>query len=218
MSVTAMVRATPPLITVIVAVFGPTTAEDRATWAAMDPLPVPDDGLRVSQLALLLAVQLPFELTVTVWLAGFVPPCMPVTVNDVGLTVRVGEGAVTVKVTGIATGAALVALTVIRAWYVSAVREPVVAVAVTEPLPVPEVEERLNQAAFSLAVQVRSPPPVLEMLTVCELELLPPSSAVKERLTWLVRITGGTDAATTVRLTGMVTAVAPAALRVMIVL
>lgn len=213
-----MVRVTPPLVTVIVAVFGPTTTEDRATWAAMDPLPVPDDGLRLSQPALLPAVQLPFELTVTVWLAGFVPPCMPETVNAVGLTVRVGEGAVTVTVTGMATGAALGALTVIRALYVPAVREPVVAVAVSDPLPVPEVEEMLNQAAFSLAVHVKSPPPVLEMLTVCELELLPPSSAVKERLAGLVRITGGTDAAATVRLTGMVTAVAPAALIVMLVL
>jgi hypothetical protein len=73
-SVTATVLATPPLVTVIVALFVPTTAEDRATLAAIDPLPLPDDGLRVSQPALLLAVQLPFELTVTVWLAGFVPP------------------------------------------------------------------------------------------------------------------------------------------------
>jgi hypothetical protein len=40
---------------------------------------------------------------------------MPVSVNDVGLTVRVGEGAVTVKVTGMETGVAPVALTVIRA-------------------------------------------------------------------------------------------------------
>ena len=73
-SVTARVLAMPPLVTVIVALFVPTTAEDRATLAAIDPLPLPDDGLSVSQPALLLAVQLPFELTVTVWLAGFVPP------------------------------------------------------------------------------------------------------------------------------------------------
>ena len=73
-SVTATVLATPPLVTVIVAVFGPTTAEDRAMLAAIDPLPLPDAGLRVSQPALLLAVQLPLELTVTVWFAGFVPP------------------------------------------------------------------------------------------------------------------------------------------------
>ncbi len=114
-SVAEIVLATPPLVTVIVALFVPTTAEDRATLAVMDPLPLPDDGLIVSQVALLLAVQLPFELTATVWLAGFAPPCMPVIVNDVGLTVRDGEGAVTVKVTGMETGVALAALRVIRA-------------------------------------------------------------------------------------------------------
>ena len=43
------------------------------------------------------------------------PPWLPVSVNDVGLTVRVGEGAVTVKVTGIVTGVVPVAVTVIRA-------------------------------------------------------------------------------------------------------
>ena len=114
-NVAEIVLATPPLVTVIVALFVPTTADDRATLAAMDPLPLPDDGLRVSQVLLLLAVQLPFELTVTVWLAGLAPPWLPVSVNDVGLTVRVGEGAVTVKVTGIVTGVVPVAVTVIRA-------------------------------------------------------------------------------------------------------
>lgn len=71
---TGIVLVTPPLVTVIVALFVPTMTDDRATLAAMDPLPFPDDGLRVSQLALLLAVQLPFELTATVWLAGLPPP------------------------------------------------------------------------------------------------------------------------------------------------
>jgi hypothetical protein len=73
-SVTETVLATPPLVTVIVALFVPTAADDRATLVTMDPLPLPDDGLRVSQVALLLAVQLLFDVTVTVWVAGFVPP------------------------------------------------------------------------------------------------------------------------------------------------
>ena len=73
-SATEIVFATPPLVTVIVALFVPTAADDRAAWAAMDPLPLPDDGLRVSHGVLLLAVQLPFELTATVWLTGFAPP------------------------------------------------------------------------------------------------------------------------------------------------
>ncbi|BFU93092.1 MAG: hypothetical protein NTAFB01_42790 [Nitrospira sp.] len=73
-SATEIVLVTPPLVTVIVASFVPTTADERATLAATDPLPLPDAGLRVSQVALLLAVHLPLELTVTAWLAGFVPP------------------------------------------------------------------------------------------------------------------------------------------------
>ncbi|BFU93090.1 MAG: hypothetical protein NTAFB01_42770 [Nitrospira sp.] len=73
-SATEIVLVTPPLVTVIVALFVPTTADERATLAAMDPLPLPDAGLRVSQVALLLAVQLPFELTTTVWPAGLAPP------------------------------------------------------------------------------------------------------------------------------------------------
>ena len=56
-NVAEIVLATPPLVTVIVALFVPTTADDRATLAAMDPLPLPDDGLRVSQVLLLLAIQ-----------------------------------------------------------------------------------------------------------------------------------------------------------------
>jgi hypothetical protein len=136
-SVTEVVLATPPLVTVIVAWFVPTTAEDTAMWAAMDPLPLPDDGLRVSQGALLLAVQLPFVVTVTDWGTGLVPPWMPVSANNGGLTVRVGEGAVMVRVTGIKTGVVLAALTVIRALYVPAVSEFVEAMAVIEPLPVP---------------------------------------------------------------------------------
>ena len=73
-NVTEIVLTTPPFVTVIVALFGPTVVADKSTLAAMDPLPFPDDGLSVSQGALLLAVQLPFELTITVWLAGLPPP------------------------------------------------------------------------------------------------------------------------------------------------
>lgn len=73
-NVTELVLVTPPFVTVIVALLGPTVVADKATLAAMDPSPLPDDGLSVSQDALLLAVQLPLELTVTVWLAGLIPP------------------------------------------------------------------------------------------------------------------------------------------------
>ena len=152
-NVTAAVLVTPPLVTVIVAWFEPTAAADRTTLAAMDPVPLPDEGLRVSQGTLLLAVQLPFDVTVTLWLAGFVPPCTPENVTAVGLTVRVGAGGVTVNMTGMETGVALAALTVINAVYGPAVSAPVVTVAVIDPLPLPAVEERCNQDALSLTVQ-----------------------------------------------------------------
>lgn len=88
-NVTEIVLTTPLLVTVIVALLGPTVVADKATLAAMDPLPLPDDGLKVSQVALLLAVQLPFELTVRVWLAGLTPPCTPENVKDNGLSATV---------------------------------------------------------------------------------------------------------------------------------
>ena len=56
-SATGIVRVTPPLITVIIALFVPTVAEDKATLVVIEPLPLPDDGLSVSQGTLLLAVQ-----------------------------------------------------------------------------------------------------------------------------------------------------------------
>jgi hypothetical protein len=56
------------------------------------------------------------------------------------------------------------------------------------------------------------------MLRVCELELLSPCTAVKDRVAGLVRIIGGRGAASTVRLTGMITAAAPTALTVIAVL
>ena len=143
---------------------------------------------------------------------------MPVSVSEGGLRVRLGAGGITVKVTGMEIGVALAALTVIKALYVPAISAPVVAVAVINPLPVPEVDEIASQETFSLADHVRTPPPVLEMLITCELELLSPCTAVKERVTGLVLIIGGTGAASTVRLTGMVTAAAPTALTVIAVL
>ena len=82
-----------------------------------------------------------------------------------GLTVRT-VAAVTVKLTGTVTLVAPVALSVMLALYVLAVKAPTVAVTVTVPLPVPEAGETLSQEALSLADQVKVPPPVLLMLTV----------------------------------------------------
>jgi hypothetical protein len=46
------------------------------------------------------------------------------------------------------------------------VSDPVDAFTVTDPFPVPEAELRDSQAALSVAVQMRVPPPVLLMLSV----------------------------------------------------
>ena len=77
MRVTLTVPVLPPPVTVMVPVFVPTDALPRLILAVMEPLPVPEVGLRVSQAVLLLAVQLPFDVTVTDWLAGLLPPCTP---------------------------------------------------------------------------------------------------------------------------------------------
>ena len=95
-------------------------------------------------------------------------------VAEGGLRVKVTGGGATVKVTGMATGVALAALTVINALYVPAVREPVLAVAVSELLPIPEGADRLNQAALSLTVQA----PLEVMAMVCAAGLAAPCVAV----------------------------------------
>jgi hypothetical protein len=140
----------------------------------MDPVPLPDEGLRVSQGTLLLAVQLPFDVTVTLWLAGFVPPCTPENVTAVGLTVRVGEGGVTVNETGMETGVALVALTVIRALYSPVGSEPVAAVNAIVPASLPEAGLRFNHAAVETAFQSSVPPPLFVTVRVCVVGLPSP--------------------------------------------
>lgn len=64
------------------------------------------------------------------------------------------------------------------------------AVRVTGPLPVPEAGLTDNQVALALAFQLKVPPPVLLMLTVCAKGLLPPCWAVKDRLVGLIPIAG----------------------------
>lgn len=91
-----------------------------------------------------------------------------------------------------------------------------VTLAVTEPLPVPEVGESVNQAALSLALHVKVPPPVLLILKDWFTGLFPPCWAVKDRLVGLTPIAGGTGAAVMVKSTGTVCGplVAPVALTV----
>ena len=61
------------------------------------------------------------------------------------------------------------------------------------PFPVPEAGVAVNQAALSLADQVKIPPPVLLMITVWVVGLAPPWVATKERLVGLAPIAGGTE-------------------------
>ena len=56
-NVTVTVRVIPPPVTVMVSVFGPTTADAVFTLTARVPLFEPADGETVSQPAVLLAVQ-----------------------------------------------------------------------------------------------------------------------------------------------------------------
>ena len=96
------------------------------------------------------------------------PPCIAVKAKLVGLAPMAGGrgAAVTVNVTGTVTGVVPVALRVMVALYVPAVREPVATLAVSVPLPVPEDGLNVSQLALSVADQLSVPPPVLLMLSV----------------------------------------------------
>ncbi len=63
--VTLTVLVVPPPLTVMVPLLLPTDALLRLTLAVTVRFPDPDVGLRVSHETLLLAVQLPFDVTVT---------------------------------------------------------------------------------------------------------------------------------------------------------
>src|SRR5512147_1077316 len=95
--VTVAVLVIPPPMTVIIAVFAPKLAAETFTLAVSDPLFDPDAGLTVNHGILLLAVQVPLEVTVMDWSAGLAPPCVAVNVRLLGD--RLNEAAVTVKVT-----------------------------------------------------------------------------------------------------------------------
>jgi hypothetical protein len=103
---------------------------------------------------------------------------------------------------------------VIAAVWVPAVSDPVAALTVSAPGPVPEAGDRTSQAALSLALHVRVPPPVLLMLRVWAAGFPLPCCAVNDRLLGPVPIAGGTGAGVTVKVTGIDTLGAPEALRV----
>jgi hypothetical protein len=70
---------------------------------------------------------------------------------------------------------------------------PIATLTVTTPLPVPEVCDSVNQSIFSLALQLRVPPPVLLMFTVWLVGLAAPCVAAKARLVGLAPTAGGTE-------------------------
>ena len=142
-----------------------------AAVSVMVPLPVPLVVESVSQPAVSLAVQVrvppPVLLMLRVCVAGLLPPWVAVNEKLVGLApIAGGTGAaVTVKETGTVTGVPPVpALRVTVPVCVPTVSDPVLAVKETVPVPVPEAGARVNQAAFSLALQLKVPPPVLLMV------------------------------------------------------
>lgn len=125
----------------------------------------------LSQLALSLAVQdrvPPPVLEIdNVLAAGLPPPCVAEKERLAGLKPMAGcAGGVTVTVTGIVTEEAPVALMVMAPLCVPVVNEPVDAVMVIRPEPVPDDGLRANQLALSFADQDKLPPPELLMLIV----------------------------------------------------
>jgi hypothetical protein len=137
-------------------------------------------------------------------------------VRTVGLRVIVEDADATVSVTGTETAVAPVALTVMVPLCVPAVSAPVVTVAETVPLLVPEAGLTVNQLVLALADQVSVPPPVLLIVNNLGAGLLPPWVAVKERLVGLAPMAGGTGAVVTVNVTGTVTLEAPVAASIIV--
>ena len=163
-------------------------------------------------LAVQVKVPPPVLRMLSVCAAGLLPPWIAVNARLVGLAPMAGGtgAAVTVKETGIATGVTPVPpLRVTVPVWLPVAKAPVVACNVIVPLPVPEPAVRVNQPVFSLAVQVKVPPPVFLMLSVCAAGLLPPWIAVNARLMGLALMAGGTGAAVTMKVTGTVTDGAP---------
>ena len=83
----------------------------------------------------------------------------------------------------------------------------------TAPVPVPVPGVCPSQAASSLTLQLRVPPPVLLILSVCAAGFPPPWVAANDSVVGLAPMAGGTGAAATVKATGMVTGLAAAAER-----
>ena len=93
-----------------------------------------------------------------------------------------------------------------------AVKPAVEADKVNVPFPVPLAGESVSHAALSVADHDKVPPPVLLIFKVWAAGLLPPCWAENDRLVGLIPMFGGTGAAETVTVTGIVTVEVPVAL------
>jgi hypothetical protein len=174
--VTLTVLVSPPPVIVIVPVLFPTFAVAWSTETVTVPLLDPLAGLTESQLSPSVTLQEPLEVIVNDWLAGLAAPCVPLNVRLVGLTVNVGEGAATVKETGIVCGefVAPVPTTLIEAVCVAAESPETLAETVKDPGAAPEAGEIESHDAVLDAFQLNVPVPELAMFTVCAVGLLPP--------------------------------------------
>jgi hypothetical protein len=195
--VTGIVFDVVPLaVTVIVAFIVPAARPAVLTLAVTAPLPEPDAGLKVSQVALSLADQLrvppPVLLMLSTWAAGLLPFCVAANEKLVGLAPMadgVGAAAI-VRATGMVLDGTPLAVTVMVAFTVPAARPAVFTLAVTAPLPEPDAGLKVSQVALSLADQLRVPLPVLLTLSTWAAGLLPFCVVVNDRLVGARLITG----------------------------
>ena len=138
-------------MTVIVAVFAPKLAAEASTCAVSDPLFDPDGGLTVNHVLLLVAVQVPLEVTVMDWSAGGVPPCVAVKVRLVGDRLRVAAETVKVTLTVLVVVPLVTVMVPVLVPTVALLR---LTLAVRVPFPDPDGGLTVNHALLPLAVQV----------------------------------------------------------------
>ena len=175
-NVTVTVRVRPPPVTVSVPVFVPTTAVVVSTATESVPLFEPLAGLTVSQLTASVTLQDPFEVIDRDWAAGLAAPWVPVKLKLEEPSVNVGAAPVTVNETGIDCGefVAPVPVTVMEAVYVPAESPVTLAVAESEPGPVPDAGETASHEAVLVAFQFNVPVPEFVIFTVWAEGLVPP--------------------------------------------
>ena len=142
------------------------------------PAPDPDAGETVSHGLFELANQdnepPPAFDTLTVCVAGVLPPSVN---ENVALFVESdsdGAGAATVSLTEIVCGLAPVAVTLIAPLYVCALNPAPLMPIVSVPAPVPAVGATVSHGLFELAAQESVPPPVLAIVIDCAAGVAPP--------------------------------------------